>query len=226
MFYGIKAYQEGKGKPPQSRKIVDEKPFTSDGKVDSSFLPFYDGKHIGRYQLYWKNDNWLKYGPWLAEPRQPEKFEGEKLLVRKIVGQTLIATYVPETSYCNTLLYVIRLNANSPVAYKALLGILNSRLIGWYYKSKFQISVTDTFPQIMISDILAIPIPTSSAIGASISFMVDQMLETKKRLAIATRDAEHTQLEGKCAWIDSEIDKLVYQLYGLTDEEIQIVEGN
>jgi hypothetical protein len=30
---------------------------------------------------------------------------------------------------------------------------------------------------------------------------------------------------GNCVWTNNEIAKLVYQLYGLTDEEIKIVEG-
>jgi hypothetical protein len=54
---------------------------------------------------------------------------------------------------------------------------------------------------------------------------VDQMLTTKKRLAAAKSDAERTQLERKCEWLDSEIDRIVYELYGLTPEEIRIVEG-
>ncbi|HET9137705.1 MAG TPA: hypothetical protein VFO76_13820 [Candidatus Kapabacteria bacterium] len=51
------------------------------------------------------------------------------------------------------------------------------------------------------------------------------MLATKQQLAAAKRESERTQLERKCEYLDNEIDKLVYQLYGLTDEEIAIVEG-
>jgi hypothetical protein len=47
----------------------------------------------------------------------------------------------------------------------------------------------------------------------------------KQRLAAAKSDAERTQLERKCEWLDSEIDRIVYELYGLTPEEIRIVEG-
>jgi len=32
-------------------------------------------------------------------------------------------------------------------------------------------------------------------------------------------------LASKCEQLDKEIDQLVYQLYGLTEEEIKIVEG-
>ncbi len=55
------------------------------------------------------------------------------------------------------------------------------------------------------------------------------LFATKQRLAQATREGrpgyEREQLQRKCDWLDSEIDKLVYQLYGLTAEEIKIVEG-
>ena len=33
------------------------------------------------------------------------------------------------------------------------------------------------------------------------------------------------QPQRKCDYLDAEIDRLVYQLYGLTEEEIAIVEG-
>ena len=33
-------------------------------------------------------------------------------------------------------------------------------------------------------------------------------------------------LERKCESLDNQIDKLVYELYGLTEEEIKIVEGS
>lgn len=37
---------------------------------------------------------------------------------------------------------------------------------------------------------------------------------------------EKTRLEREITATDHEIDRLVYELYGLTDEEIKIVEGN
>jgi len=215
MFYGIKCYQVGKGNPPQTKKILVTKPFTSDKRKSKSFLPFYDGKHIGRYALFWNNDNWLDYGAWLAEPRKPEKFEGEKILIRKIVGKTLIATYVSNTSYCNTLLYVVKLNEGVPFGYKHLLGILNSSFVGWYFRKKFQIGSEDTFPQIMINDILKIPIPNASdSEQKAMSLLVDKVLAGKKGDSNAD-----------IAALDERIDDMVYKLYGLTPEEIKIIEG-
>jgi len=42
---------------------------------------------------------------------------------------------------------------------------------------------------------------------------------------IAKTESDKTNLERKCVTIDKQIHKLVYQLYGLTEEEIKIVEG-
>ena len=226
MFYGIKAYQVGKGKPAQTRKIVDTKPFTSHLQEDDSYSPFFDGKHIGRYELLWRENNWLKYGSWLAEPRQPEKYEGEKILIRKIVGETLVATYIPTTSYCNTLLSVLKIKPDSELKYQYLLGILNSKLIGWYFKKKFQISSEDTFPQILIRDILQFALPNlNKAKHDKMVSLVERMLTLHKDKAAVRLVREKAMLEQEIAGLDAQIDRLVYDLYGLTAEEIAVVEG-
>jgi len=225
LFYGIKAYQTGKGKPPQTQKIRDEKPFTSEICPGKKWKGFYDGKHIGRYELLWKENNWLHYGSWLAEPRKPELFEGEKILIRKIVGQTLIATYISETSYCNTLLFILKIKDNI-CSYKYLLGILNAKLTGWYFRKKFQISAQDTFPQIMIRDILQLPIvlPANSD-AQKLNSLVEQMLALHKKHSQSALPQEKKVLQRQIEATDSQIDQLVYKLYDLTEEEIRIVEG-
>jgi hypothetical protein len=51
------------------------------------------------------------------------------------------------------------------------------------------------------------------------------MLELHKRLAAAKSDADKKRIWRAVAATDRKIDELVYELYGLTDEEIRIVEG-
>ena len=226
MFSGIKAYEVGKGKPPQTKMIRDSKPYTSENRLDDSWLPLYDGKHIGRYQLLWRQNNWISYGPWLAAPRNPDNFAGEKILVRKIVGKTLIAMHIPETSYCNTLLFILKLKLGANIKYFYLLGILNSPFIGWYFKKKFQISEEDTFPQIMIRDILQLFIPTTDvARHDRMVSLVDRMLALHKQLQLARTPHDEIAIQRQIEATDRQIDALVYELYGLTEEEIGIVEG-
>ena len=55
--------------------------------------------------------------------------------------------------------------------------------------------------------------------------LVTQMLELNKKLQDATLDHEKTRLSRQVEAADGAIDKLVYELYGLTAEEIAIVEG-
>jgi hypothetical protein len=155
--YGLKAYQEGKGDPKQTREQVENKAFTSRVRETPDFAPFFEGREIYRYENIWKEDNWLWYGPWLAEPRTPELFEGERLLFRKIVGETLVGTYIREQAYSNTLLYVLKI-AIGDYKLHYTLALLNSRLLGFYFRTAYAISKEDTFPQIMLDDIAQLPI--------------------------------------------------------------------
>jgi hypothetical protein len=50
------------------------------------------------------------------------------------------------------------------------------------------------------------------------------MLDLHKRLAAAKSDGDTTRLERAVKATDRKIDALVYELYGLTEEEIRVVE--
>lgn len=224
MYSGIKVYEVGKGNPAQTDTIRDIKPFTSEIQETKEWQPFYDGKHIGRYQLLWKNNNWIKYGKWLAAPRSPENFVDEKILIRKITGKTLIATYVPYTSYCNTLLFVLKIK-DAQFSYPTLTGILNSSLIGWYFRKKFQISDSDTFPQIMIRDILEFPIANpDNKIGTAIGTFVEQLIKLHDEIKTLKLADKIEQVKTRIEFIDHRIDELVFELYGLTEDEKRLIE--
>jgi hypothetical protein len=64
---------------------------------------------------------------------------------------------------------------------------------------------------------------TNIAAGAAV---VHAMLELHKRLAKARSDSDRALIQRQIDATDREIDKLVYELYGLTEEEIAIVEGD
>jgi hypothetical protein len=56
--------------------------------------------------------------------------------------------------------------------------------------------------------------------------LVTQMLDLNKKLQDARLEQEKTMLSRQIEVTDGAIDKLVYELYGLTEEEIAIVEGS
>ena len=55
--------------------------------------------------------------------------------------------------------------------------------------------------------------------------LVESMLLLNKQLTAANTDHEKTALRRQIDATDRQIDSLVYELYGLTDDEISIVEG-
>ncbi|MDO8871722.1 MAG: TaqI-like C-terminal specificity domain-containing protein [Methanoregula sp.] len=55
--------------------------------------------------------------------------------------------------------------------------------------------------------------------------LVTQMLDLNKKLQDARLEQERTMLSRQIEATDASINKLVYELYGLTDEEIKVVEG-
>jgi hypothetical protein len=54
---------------------------------------------------------------------------------------------------------------------------------------------------------------------------VEQMLALHRRRAAARTPHEQTVLQAQIDATDQQVDRLVYALYGLTQEEVRIVEG-
>ena len=67
--------------------------------------------------------------------------------------------------------------------------------------------------------------PTDKARHARMVELVETMLKLHKQLAAAKTGHEKTAIQRQIAATDKQIDQLVYELYGLADEEIKIVEG-
>ncbi|HMN49023.1 MAG TPA: TaqI-like C-terminal specificity domain-containing protein [Ignavibacteriaceae bacterium] len=124
-----------------------------------------------------------------------------------------------ENYYFNNTIYMIT-NAK-----KYWVGILNSSLISWYYKQiasdlgkkgvRYFKQFVELIPICELSDLEIIQIES----------LVSQMLTAKKQLQQAKTESDKNYLERKCDSLDKQIDELVYELYGLTEEEIKIVEG-
>jgi hypothetical protein len=226
--FGIKLYETGKGKPPQKALDAKEHTFESNRKKDSSYRKYLEGKDIYRYQINYQN-RWLKYGDNLAAPRDPILFEGARLIVRRIVGERLIGTFTDSDFVTGQLLQIVK--PHNPSIAKYLLGVLNSSLIAYYFKKKYN-RQDKTFPEIRIYELASLPIRSinfsdkqDKARHDKMVKLVEQMLDLQKQLAGAKDDWEAERLQRVISATDKQIDSLVYELYGLIPEEIAIVEG-
>ena len=130
---GVKPYQTGKGIPTQTKAIVDEKPFEGYEKLNDSWVAYIRGKTIDRYTDAWDGE-YVKYGEWLAEPRNADIFKGEKLFIRQ-TGDYPLATYDASGKIGkNTIHCIYHFSKRSGVSLKYALGLINSSLIKWVFQ--------------------------------------------------------------------------------------------
>lgn len=209
--FGVKFYQVNKGKPKQTESIVKNHSFTHKFEINNTCKKILEGKDVDKYEYRFR-ENYIEYGQWLAEPRSSELFEGERILIRRIVGKnSLIGTFI-DGNYCNnSLLHTVKPNSNKNSA-KYLCALLNSKLIGYFFINKYARD-EKTFPEIRIHELGSLPIKQLTPEGQQPFIdLVDKILVDKKA-------GEDTSI------LEAEIDYLVYELYGLTEAEIAVVEG-
>jgi hypothetical protein len=111
------------------------------------------------------------------------------------------------------------------------LGILNSKVISFYFGEKL-ITNRNSIAQIKKQDLDMLPIPTpdlskkpDKARHDKLVALVDQMLVLKKKEQAEAVPQTKTMIGRQIQAVDAQIDALVYELYGLTEDEIKIVEG-
>jgi len=67
--------------------------------------------------------------------------------------------------------------------------------------------------------------PTEKAQHDKLVALVDNMLELHKKHHEARMERDKELYERQIKVVDAQIDRLVYDLYGLTEEEVKVVEG-
>ena len=117
------------------------------------------------------------------------------------------------------------------ISFEFLLGLLNSRLLNWVVAQTGTVMRGGYF-SFEARFIRSLPIwqpitQTPSHLGKydKMVALVGQMMSAKKQLSVAQNDKDKDFYENKCAALDRQIDTLVYELYGLTENEINIVEA-
>ncbi|MBR6129963.1 MAG: N-6 DNA methylase, partial [Bacteroidaceae bacterium] len=129
---GVKPYEKGKGTPPQTAETLKTKPFTSETKIDESFSPLIGGSYFHRYRIMWNNDYWIKYGEWLAAPREKSTFDAEAKLIFRQTSDSLIGSFIGKGYIMRNNTHII-LPKDDTYDLKYVLACLNSKLLNYYY---------------------------------------------------------------------------------------------
>lgn len=176
----------------------------------------WNGRKPGAYQWYEIQDT-IDYH---------EEFEKPKIVYAEIASRGQF-TLDKDNNYYDTTAYII--SCNDDLMY--LIGLMNSKLWtflfsktsseirGGFFRWKYQYMSPLPVRTIDFSD------PDDIARHKCMITLVDSMHSLHKQLREARTPHEQTALQRQIEATDRQIDALVYELYGLTEEEIRIVEG-
>jgi hypothetical protein len=219
------------------------------GKSDLADRLLYEGRREkAEHQMYWKGSDMGRY--WIASTtsrfcrpnyedyiRRNEVVhlnhvvyrQTPKILLRQ-TSDRIIATIDNRGVWFGRSIIAIVAPSASAYRMEYFLGLMNSRYFQWLYAELVQ-ETGRVFAQVKLSKINQLPIrqinfsnPPEKAAHDAVVAKVEAMLEAKKQLAAAKTDRDKNYYTNKCDALDRQIDRLVYDLYGLTEDEIGIVE--
>jgi len=226
IIWGIKPYQVGHGTPPQTREMLEKRVYHSTTKNGKDWKPFLVGSNVDRYRLHFPGNQFIKYGKWLMYPSNEIQILQPKILMRQ-TSDSIRACYDEDCYYCQNSVFIIH---SSEINLKFLLGLLNSKLLKFVYKLGNP-QTSKVFAEIKPRVIKQLPIrtinfddPTEKAQHDKLLALVESMLELQKKYHEARMERDKELYERQIKMVDAQIDRLVYELYGLTEEEVKVVE--
>jgi len=230
---GITPYDKYKG---HTHKQITERVFHSFEKNDDTFKSLLAGSNISRYSVCWDKQEYISYGSWLGAAREKRFFSGERILIRQIVSGNpprIYAGYSDQELYNTQSIFNLVKKESIQVGVKYFLGIINSKLMNFYHSYKYLDMSKNLFQKILIQNCKNFPIVLCSSDNLKekeknemLIHLVDNMIEFNKKLNKINTPQEKQNLQRQIEATDRQIDKLVYELYGLTEEEIKIVESS
>ncbi len=190
-----------------------------------AYLKNCKAKLASREKGKFKGNNWYAFG----YPKSMTLFQRPKLIVPDY-NNTASFTDDLNGHYFKTG-YGILVNTGIELSPYYILGLLNSKLL-FSFLMNVGTKLRGGYVRFWTQFIQQLPIrtidptnPTDKASHDHMVALVERMLDLNKRLAAETIPHVRTTLQRQIDATDKQIDALVYGLYGLTGEEIGIVEG-
>ena len=217
-------------------------------KEKPGYKPYVEAKEISRY-VRPRNERFLDYRPKeMHRPKFPELFENTKVMVQMVAGNSgLIATYDDTNLYTDHSLHLCVMKhllhgvkrsqikiteeearLSTPYDPKFLLAHINSRLVGYYFQQQLEGGINvypETVRQLPIR-VINFDDLADKARHNRIVETVDEMVALQQESAeaeVMLEDRRH-DLAREIEKLDAQIDQLVYELYGLSEDEIALIE--
>lgn len=205
---GLIAYDKYKG---QSEKIIKSRAYHSFVYKDG-LKKWLWGEDVTRYNLTWNGKEYIDYCNGIANPRNPSFFVGKRMLVREITNPSIFAALIEIEAYNDPSIIIVKESREYPI--EILVGIMNSKLATFFHFNHSPKATKGAFPKILVQDIKEFPLPKVNSDERKILMrLVDDVTTIKKGKSIAETSA-----------LENQIDFLVYHLYGLSYDEVLIVD--
>lgn len=177
--------------------------------INSLYKKCLDGRDVKKWYINWavKAENrYIEYTKKLHRPREERLFLAKEKLLLPRKSTKISLGYDDQQFYVLNTAYIILLKDNQitkNLKLKGILAILNSNLINYYYQNVY------LGWQITIPAFNSLPLKYDLAIQDKLVACVDEILCNRGKDISA---------------IEERLNTIVYNLYGLTQEEISIVE--
>jgi len=224
---GITPYDKYKGHTP---KQIEGRVFHSTIQKDANYKPLLAGADVKKYFVQWGGSEYISYGNWLAAPRDPKFFIQPRILIRQIISGDpfgIYAAYTEDELYNTQSIFNLVLKDEMSISLKYLLGLINSSLLNFYHRNRFLDISKILFQKILIQNCKKFPIvvdETKKQEQLKIISLVEQLSELIKEKQKTILLSRHELLQGKIDYCENTINKIVYDLYELTSDEIKIIE--
>ena len=200
---GLIAYDKYRG---QSSDIIRNRAYHS-FEYKAGLKKWLWGEDVKRYSVQWNGKEYIDYCAGIANPRDPKFFKEKRLLVREITNPSIFATLTSEELYNDPAIIIVLDNKDCSYPLEVILAILNSKLATFYHFNHSPKATKGAFPKILVMDIKQFPLPV--------------LTENTKKNIISLVDKQNTEVTEAN---DIALDILVYHLYGLTYDEVLIVD--
>lgn len=208
-------------------QTFDRETYVSTKKLNKHFEPVIDGGNIEPFFLKAPTE-FVNFQPSSIKSGGNEKiYRQERICIRQI-GSFPVSTIVPANIFTLNTIYNVYFNKENIISLKFILGIMNCNVVKFFWK-KNNSDEKKTFPKIKKEAILSIPIPkidkekNKNQINDIVK-AVELLFAINIELRENKIQSKIDQLKQRIEHTEDKLNKMAYVLYGLSPEEISVIE--
>ena len=209
--YGQSAFGAG----VQTKRDQEERSYHSPTKKNKSYLPEIRGRDVF-WLSHQTSGEFISYGKWLAEPREPRFMMNPKLVCRKTLGNILSLALIESAAWIDQSLYIILHPENDIAQLKFALAILASALGAWYFRTKYAIYEINCTHGIQRRIFKEFPLPKFEN---KIVATVDRLRDIEGEIADAKIDSDRQRLANEKNILVDRLDYQVFAAFNLTAQQ-------